>query len=53
MYYLRTQAATQAIQFTIEKKEKPADATIPGNSTDETPEGISCGLEEGCVVCGS
>lgn len=40
MYYLRTKAATQAIQFTVEK-------------TQEIPEGAVCKMEDGCISCGS
>jgi ribonucleoside-diphosphate reductase alpha chain len=36
MYYLRTQAATQAVQFTVEK---------------EALNGGVCKMEEGCVIC--
>lgn len=43
MYYLRTQAATQAVQFTVEKEVK----------TEDTPQGVVCRMEEGCVTCGS
>ncbi len=64
MYYLRTQAASQAVQFTIEKQGSndmepvipTADQTVT-NSTDEITteftDGASCRMEEGCVVCGS
>ncbi|MES2004855.1 MAG: ribonucleoside-diphosphate reductase subunit alpha [Bacteroidota bacterium] len=40
MYYLRTQAAAQAVQFTVDKKENI-----------ET--GAACSMEDGCVSCGS
>lgn len=64
MYYLRTQAASQAIQFTIEKQGsndiEPIIPVMPNetntNNTDEittdftTP---SCSMEEGCVTCSS
>ena len=42
MYYLRTQAATQAVQFTVQKQ---AEITVD--------EGTTCSLQEGCVSCGS
>jgi ribonucleoside-diphosphate reductase alpha chain len=48
MYYLRTQAATQAVQFTIEKeavKNKDVDAEIT--------EGAVCTMQDGCISCGS
>ena len=64
MYYLRTQAATQAVQFTVEKQGSndmepviPTTANGDGlNNTDDitvefsTP---SCSMEEGCITCSS
>src|ERR1700712_708967 len=52
MYYLRTQAATQAVQFTIEKKEKTVLIPVSEN-IDGFAEGASCTMEDGCVSCGS
>lgn len=65
MYYLRTQAATQAVQFTLEKKglqkevsvlpEKLADFSPelkPDPISDQT-EGQVCRMEDGCISCGS
>jgi ribonucleoside-diphosphate reductase alpha chain len=61
MYYLRSQAATQAVQFTIEKQgseqlqpvipvaEKESQNDIDGITTDFS--GPSCSMEEGCVTC--
>lgn len=67
MYYLRTQAATQAVQFTVEKQggqqmepmvEKKAEATTGAKAAvdsklDEVEfvEGAVCTMEEGCVTC--
>ena len=65
MYYLRSQAATQAVQFTIEKQGSEEMApVIP--QIDTTPEnknnlddintdfsGPTCSMEDGCVSCGS
>ena len=64
MYYLRSQAATQAVQFTIEKQGSeemaPVIPHIPGVenqnniddiSTDFT--GPTCTMQDGCVSCGS
>ena len=64
MYYLRTQAATQAVQFTIEKQgsdqmqpvipkiEEIANLNdIDGITADLA--GPSCSMEEGCVTCSS
>jgi ribonucleoside-diphosphate reductase alpha chain len=42
MYYLRTQAAAQAVQFTVEKAK------------EEMPEqGAVCTMQDGCVTCSS
>ncbi|MEO5893185.1 MAG: ribonucleoside-diphosphate reductase subunit alpha [Ferruginibacter sp.] len=64
MYYLRTQAATQAVQFTIEKQGSeemapviPQITAVAGNNkvddmdTDFT--GPTCTMQDGCVSCGS
>jgi ribonucleoside-diphosphate reductase alpha chain len=56
MYYLRTQAATQAVQFTIEKKEKtlPVPVSTDGSEINkELLDGGVCTMEDGCVSCGS
>ncbi len=64
MYYLRTKAASQAVQFTVEKQggktsEPLMDAQDAVNvaiidATDESLlNGGSCSMEEGCVTCGS
>ncbi|RYE26525.1 MAG: ribonucleoside-diphosphate reductase subunit alpha [Sphingobacteriales bacterium] len=61
MYYLRTQAATQAVQFTIEKQGandiepvipiiEQATANIIDDITVEF-NAPSCSMEEGCVTC--
>jgi ribonucleoside-diphosphate reductase alpha chain len=65
MYYLRTQAATQAVQFTVEKQAS-ADISpvIPSTekannaqtTTDIEPtqvDGATCSMEDGCISCGS
>jgi len=55
MYYLRTQAAAQAVQFTVEKQGgRSMDPVIPtatGVSNDEDFVGPVCTMEEGCVTC--
>ncbi|SKA40290.1 ribonucleoside-diphosphate reductase alpha chain [Chitinophaga eiseniae] len=55
MYYLRTQAATQAVQFTVEKQGgqqiQPVIAKGGDVSIDDIPEGAVCTMEEGCVTC--
>lgn len=66
MYYLRTQAATQAIQFTVEKQgNNEVEPIIAKNesgkfnsdiNTDIEPTSISgpnCSMEDGCMSCGS
>ncbi|MEO8406150.1 MAG: ribonucleoside-diphosphate reductase subunit alpha [Chitinophagaceae bacterium] len=65
MYYLRTQAAAQAVQFTIEKQGSEqmqplvptvAVAEINNNSNDITTEftdGATCTMQDGCISCGS
>ncbi|MGZ3874515.1 MAG: ribonucleoside-diphosphate reductase subunit alpha, partial [Mucilaginibacter sp.] len=55
MYYLRTQAASQAVKFTVENQGgKNMDAVIPevvAELVNDVPEGPSCSMEEGCVTC--
>lgn len=55
MYYLRTQAASQAVKFTVENQGgKNMDPVIPAvvdAVADEIPAGPSCSMEEGCVTC--
>ena len=66
MYYLRTQAATQAVQFTIEKQGSEEMAPViphlppvlenASNIDDITADftdGASCSMDDGCVSCGS
>ncbi len=56
MYYLRSQAAAQAVQFTVEKQEKqiatPVSA-IASATDEEIADGASCTMQDGCVSCGS
>jgi len=58
MYYLRTKAASQAVQFTVEKqggktKEPLVDAQDVADATVDASQlnGGSCSMEEGCVTC--
>ncbi len=55
MYYLRTQAASQAVKFTVENQGgKNMEAVIPeivSQVEDEIPAGPTCSMEEGCVTC--
>ena len=66
MYYLRTQAATQAVQFTVEKQSSqemepvmPTTAQLEssGNNLSDMElnevTGPVCTMEEGCVTCSS
>jgi ribonucleoside-diphosphate reductase alpha chain len=65
MYYLRTQAATQAVQFTIEKQgseeKAPVIPQIPAaaenkNNVDDIEvdfTGPTCTMQDGCISCGS
>jgi ribonucleoside-diphosphate reductase alpha chain len=66
MYYLRSQAATQAVQFTVEKQgSEEVSPVIPNMQatnandaaiTDIEPtqlEGPSCTMQDGCISCGS
>jgi len=65
MYYLRTQAASQAVQFTVEKQgSKEVEPMIPTinlntqgqHSLDIEPtfiEGETCTMQDGCISCGS
>jgi ribonucleoside-diphosphate reductase alpha chain len=56
MYYLRTKAASQAVQFTVEKQGgKMAEPLVNAAGTQMIDEsetaGQSCSMEEGCVTC--
>lgn len=66
MYYLRTQAATQAVQFTVEKQSSieinpviPSTEIISKHSTADNnveptqTDSPSCSMEDGCISCGS
>ena len=58
MYYLRSQAATQAVQFTVEKQgSKEVEPVIPIiNQSDVEPtqiDGPACTMQDGCISCGS
>jgi ribonucleoside-diphosphate reductase alpha chain len=64
MYYLRTQAATQAIQFTVDKQKETVieDRSIPLTGASQVADsdveptvadGPSCSMEDGCISCGS
>ncbi len=58
MYYLRSQAASAAIKFTLDKSqlEQPKVAPMPVEiANKEKKDAISCSLDdpEGCEMCGS
>jgi ribonucleoside-diphosphate reductase alpha chain len=64
MYYLRSQAATQAVQFTVEKQGSKEiepviqQTTVPAasviNDVEATEaDGAFCTMQDGCVSCGS
>ncbi len=58
MYYLRTQAATQAVQFTVEKALQPVKSTDNSNATNEITDAAAdlnavCNMEDGCLSCGA
>jgi ribonucleoside-diphosphate reductase alpha chain len=66
MYYLRTQAATQAVQFTVEKQgssqvesamssagAKNKQTNIPTDVEPTQTDGPACSMEDGCISCGS
>ena len=56
MYYLRTKAASQAVQFTVEKQggkmaEPLTNAAAVQTVGDGNGTAPSCSMEEGCVAC--
>jgi ribonucleoside-diphosphate reductase alpha chain len=59
MYYLRTQAASQAVQFTVEKQggkmveplvNQHNLKVVEGNGVEDIA-GPSCSMQDGCVTC--
>ena len=51
IYYLRSKAGSQAVQFTVSAAEKaPATKEV---AAEEMMEGAVCTMEEGCISCGS
>lgn len=54
MYYLRTQAAAQAVKFTVENQAgKNMEPVIPAEITiaEDIVEGSVCSMEDGCISC--
>lgn len=50
MYYLRTQAAAQAVQFTVNKNAAQQETT---GTSDPAATGATCSMQDGCISCGS
>lgn len=65
MYYLRTKAAAQAVQFTVEKQNKLIEPVADTNKSeiihhtsamqkdDNIITGATCTMQDGCISCGS
>ena len=55
MYYLRTQAAAQAIKFSVQSQAvKEIDPVVQTVNADvEDINGENCSMEDGCISCGS
>ncbi|EON77033.1 Ribonucleotide reductase of class Ia (aerobic), alpha subunit [Lunatimonas lonarensis] len=56
IYYLRSKAATSAIQFTVDKAQLEAANEVQGEAAKkQNQEAIACSLDnpEGCEMCGS
>ena len=55
MYYLRTKAATQAIQFTVQKQAKPQLEPLTSGKEYTEEEVIACSIDnpDDCIACGS
>ncbi len=59
MYYLRSQAATSAIKFTLDKSQLEQPKMEKANETEtikaQKQDAIACSLDdpEGCEMCGS
>ena len=55
MYYLRTQAAAQAVQFTVEKQggQNMTPVVDQTQVADQIVEGAVCTMQDGCISCGS
>ncbi|MBT3585785.1 MAG: ribonucleoside-diphosphate reductase subunit alpha [Halobacteriovoraceae bacterium] len=63
MYYLRTRAAVNAVQFTVDQKSRPATPEVnptayqmkKGETREEAEAAMLCSIEnpDDCVMCGS
>ncbi|WP_132055572.1 ribonucleoside-diphosphate reductase subunit alpha [Pseudocnuella soli] len=50
MYYLRTQAAAQAVQFTVNKNAAQQETN---GASNPAATGATCSMQDGCISCGS
>jgi len=55
IYYLRSKAATSAIQFTVDKSQLENPAAKPMDAKKQSQEAIACSLDspDDCEMCGS
>jgi ribonucleoside-diphosphate reductase alpha chain len=55
IYYLRSKAATSAIQFTVDKSQLENPAAKPVDAKKQSQEAIACSLDnpDDCEMCGS
>ncbi len=54
MYYLRTQAAAQAVKFSVQSQAiKEIDPVVQTVDAEVVITGESCSMEDGCLSCGS
>ena len=55
MYYLRTKAATQAIQFTVQKQAKAQLEPVVAGQEYSNEEMLACSIDnpDDCIACGS
>lgn len=54
MYYLRTQAAAQAVKFSVQSQAVKEIEPVNQNDEVEVPlDGQSCSMDDGCLSCGS
>jgi ribonucleoside-diphosphate reductase alpha chain len=57
MYYLRSKAAVDPIKFTLSEQHQRVKATQDSQAAElevmDLPEGATCTMEEGCIMCGS
>lgn len=53
LYYLRSKAGSQAVQFTVSSKTSEEPTQDTAKPKEEIIEGAVCTMEEGCISCGS